>query len=174
MRLLRLVVRRLPLALVGFSVLVAVTGSTWAGNIKIVSYDQSLNGTTNYFTFPPADHCTGEPRTIVLKSEGRFRITMVESGPDRGFYWISPIQRGTFEILSVQPNEPTYRGNFELLPDSHTAHDEQMTFFLHLVGTGSDGSPLDARLLERLSVSQDKVTISAGSPTFLSTQLDCA
>jgi len=171
---LKVVLQRLLLGMVAMGLLLTTTASTWAGNVKVVSYEQILSKETSTFAFPPADRCTGEPRTIKLTSDGSFRITMVTSGPDTGFYWISPKQKGTFEILSTQPNEPDYRGRFELLTDNHTVRNGEVTYFLHLVGWGTDGSRLDTRLLEHLSVSKKQVTISMGSPTFLSYQLDCA
>ncbi len=168
------IIRRLLLCVAGLSLLVLATGSTSASNIKMVSYDQVLNQETDTFAFPPANRCTGEPRTIKLTSDGSFRITMVTSGPDAGFYWITPIQKGTFVVLSTGAGEPDYTGEFELQPDSHIAQEGEVAYFLHLVGTGTDGSHLDARFLEHLSISRDKVTISLGSPVFLSQQLDCA
>ncbi len=168
------ILRRLLLCVAGVSLLLLATGSASASNIKIVSYDQVLDKETDTFSFPAANRCVGEPRTIKLTSHGSFRITMVTSGPDAGFYWITPIQKGTFVVLSTAAGEPDYTGQFELQPDNHIAQDGEVTYFLHLVGTGTDGSHLDARLLEHLSISKDKVTISLGSPVFLSQQLDCA
>jgi hypothetical protein len=171
---LKTTLQRLVLCILTLGLLLTTTASTWAGDVEIVSYEQILSKETSTFAFPPADRCTGEPRTIKLTSDGSFRITMVTSGPDAGFYWISPRQKGTFEIVSTGPNEPDYRGRFELLPDQHTVRNGEVTYFLHLVGWGTDGSGLDTRLLERLSVSKDQVTISMASPTFLSYQTDCA
>lgn len=166
--------QRLLLCLAGLSVLLLATTSTSASNIKIVSYEQVLNKETDTFAFPPANRCIGEPRTIKLTSDGSFRITRVTSGPDAGFYWITPIQKGTFVVLSTAATEPDYYGQFELQPDNHIVQGGEVTFFLHLTGTGTDGSHLDTRLLEHLSVSKDRVTISLGSPSFLSAHLDCA
>lgn len=169
----KIIIRCLVLSLSSLALLLTATASTSAGDMKIVSYRQVLTDEAFTFPFPAANRCGGEPRTIKLKSDGSFRITMQTSGPNAGYYWITPIQRGTFQILPVGPDEPIYAGRFELQPDSYTPNTEEVTFFLHLVGSGSDGSTLDARLLERLSVSQDRVTISMASPAFLSYELDC-
>jgi hypothetical protein len=139
--------------------LVLATGSASASKIKVVSYEQVLNRETDTFSFPPANRCTGEPRSIKLTSDGSFRITMVTSGPNAGSYWITPIQKGTFVVLSTGAGEPDFTGEFELQPDNHVARDGEVTYFLHLVGTGTDGSHLDARLLEHLSISKDKVRL---------------
>ncbi len=168
------ILRRLLLCLFAAGLLAVNAGSISTSGVKIVTYTQVLSGTTNTFAFPSANPCGGQPRTINLTSDGAFRITMLQSGPDKGYYWLSPTQRGTFEILPDQPDEPYYKGRFELQADAKSAHKGDITFFLHLVGTGSDGSPLDTRLLEHLAVSADRVTISMAEPAFLATPLACA
>ncbi len=169
-----LIIRRLLLGLAGLAVLFGTNAGSWTGQMDVVTYTQTLSGTTSTFSFPPANPCGGQPRTIELTSNGSFRITMVMSGPDKGYYWLAPLQKGTFEILPMQPGEPKYMGNFELqADDANHVHKGQITFFLHLVGMGSDGSQLNTRLLEQLSVSEDKVTISMASPAFLATRLSC-
>lgn len=166
--------RRLLFSLTAIVMLVTAAGSMSTSGVKVTSYTQVLSGTTNVFSFPAANPCGGEPRTIKLTSNGAFRITMLRTGQDAGNYWISPLQRGTFEIRPNRPDDPLIKGTFELLPDSNTTHKGELTFFLHLVGKGSDGSTLNTRLLERLDVSPDKVTISMAAPAFLAAQLVCA
>ncbi len=169
-----LIFRRLLLVLAGLAVMLSTTAGSWTGEMKVVTYTQTLSGTTNTFSFPPANPCGGQPRTISLTSNGSFRITMVQSGPLTGYYWLTPLQKGTFEILPQQASEPKYAGNFELqADDANHMHKGQITFFLHLTGVGSDGSQLNTRLLEQLSVSANKVTISMASPAFLATRLSC-
>ncbi len=156
--------------------LMGVGASTWTGPTEIVSYTQSLDDAAADFSFPPANVCGGQPRTIHLTSTGSFRITMAVSGPDAGDYWISPLQRGTFQIRAGEAGEPAYIGTFELQTDDATQklHKGQLTFFLHLVGFGSDGSELNTRLLEQLTVSEQKVTLSMATPIFLASYVPCA
>ena len=163
----------------GIALIAALTGigaGTWAAPAEIVSYTQSLDDATTDFSFPPANVCGGQPRTIHLTSRGSFRITMAVSGPDAGDYWISPLQRGTFQIPAGDAGEPAYSGTFELQTDDETPqlHKGQVTFFLHHVGFGSDGSELNTRLLEQLTVSEQKVTLSMATPIFLASHVPCA
>jgi hypothetical protein len=167
------VLRRVFLGVISIGLLFGSAGSMSTSGIKVVSYTQVLSGTTSTFSFPPANPCGGEPRTIQLTSNGSFRITMIQSGPYAGYYWISPLQRGTFEILPNQPDEPRYSGQFELQADSNTLQKGELTYFIHLVGRGTDGSELNTRLLERLNVLPDRVTISMAAPAFLATALAC-
>ncbi len=168
------VFRRLRLGLLALFLLVLSTSSISTSGIKVVSYTQVLSGTTNTFSFPSANPCGGQPRRIVLTSNGSFRISMLASGPNQGSLWISPLQRGTFVIAADSLDQPSYSGRFDLLPDTNLARQGEITFVLHLVGRGSDGSALDARLLEHLSVKPNKVTISAATPSFLATPVACS
>lgn len=170
----RSIVRRLSVLLVSAGLLLVNASSISTSGITVVSYTQVLSGTTSTYSFPPSNPCGAQPRTIRLTSDGSFRITMLRSGPYRGYYWITPLQRGTFEIQPNRSSEARYAGTFELQTDTNSGRNGEITFFLHLVGRGSDGTSLNTRLMEHLSVSYDKVTISMASPAFLATPRACS
>ena len=148
---------------------VAVTALVSGGTLAFFAPSASAAGagavsTTQVFhndvdTFQDVIPCTDEPATITTTANGAAHLTVLTSGIGAGTFWFTITQTGTVTVVPDDPALPTYTGRFTFWDgDNGNLQNATETFTLEVRLYGSDGSVINAHLLEHMTVTATGVT----------------
>lgn len=111
-------------------------------------------------TFSDVVPCTDDPATITTTSNGAVHVTFLTSGIGAGTFWFTLTQTGAVTVVPDDPTLPTYSGHFTVwVGDNGNLRNGNSTFILEVRLIGSDGSVINAHLLEHVTVTATGVTL---------------
>ncbi len=144
-------------AVTGGALLVAAPSASAAG-AGAVSYTQVLHNEVD--TFQDVVPCTDVPATITTTSNGALHVTTLNSGVGAGTFWFTITQTGTVTVVPDDPSLPTYTGHFAFWDgDNGNLQNATETMTLEVRLYGSDGSVINAHLLEHLTITATGATL---------------
>jgi hypothetical protein len=131
--------------------------SAMAEGAGAVSETQVFHNQVDTFTdFVP---CTDVPATITTVSNGAAHVTYLTSGIGAGTFWFTITQTGTVTVVPDDPSLPTYTGHFAFWDgDNGNLQNATETDTLEVRLIGSDGSVINAHLLEHVTVTATGLT----------------